>query len=252
MKILLTNDDGYGSPGIQALYDILSVDHEVLLVAPDGERSAIGHGITLNEPLRMNPVNLNGIGKGYAVSGTPVDCVKLSLFKFYQSPPDLVISGINPGANTGINLNYSGTVGAAREAALNNILSMAVSIQQGDTMDFYGMAKFVNRLTVKVIKNGLPSGSFLNINAPDIPIQDTKGIKITRQASNNLSKVFEHRTDPKNNAYFWYGKVDSSGSDPDTDTFAVSDNYISITPVQCDATDYNTMLELGDLKSCKS
>ncbi len=252
MKILLTNDDGYSSIGIQALYDVLCLNHEVLLIAPDGERSAIGHGITLNEPLRIRSVNLNGNGTGYAVSGTPVDCVKLGLYKFYDSPPDIVVSGINSGANTGINLNYSGTVGAAREGALNNILSMAVSIQQGDTMDFYGMAQFVSHLTDKVIKNGLPSGSFLNVNAPDIWIKETKGIKITRQASNNVSKAFEHRTDPKNNAYFWYGKVDSSRSDPDTDIFAISDNYISITPVQCDATDYSAMLELGDLQSCKS
>jgi len=128
MKILLTNDDGYNAPGILALYETLSSRHQVMLIAPDREKSAISHGITLNEPMRIDKVTLNNSGKGYSITGTPADCVKLGLFKFYTSPPDLVISGINPGSNTGVNINYSGTVGAAREAALNGISSMAVSI----------------------------------------------------------------------------------------------------------------------------
>lgn len=247
MKILLTNDDGYSSQGIQALYNTLCMKHEVKLVAPEGERSAIGHGITLNEPIRINPVKLNGKGSGYAVSGTPVDCVKLGLFQLYNSAPDLVISGINPGSNAGINLNYSGTVGAAREAALNNIMSLAVSVQQGDIMDFDGIAGFINRFVEKVMIEGFPTGTFLNINVPDIPIQETKGIKITRQASNNLSKEFETRTDAKNNTCFWYARVPSCDSEPDTDIHALTQKYISITPVRCDVTDYTVLSELDHL-----
>ncbi len=247
MKILLTNDDGYASAGIQALYDVLSIDHDVLLAAPEGERSAIGHGITLHEPLRMHAVKLNGSGDGYAVSGTPADCIKLGLYKLYSQPPDLVISGINPGSNAGINLNYSGTVGAAREATLNNIPSIAISIKQGSVMDYEGVALFVAGLGKKVVEMGLPTGTFLNVNVPDIPVKDVRGIKITRQASTNLSKDFEKRRDPKENLYYWYSRVEPGNGGKDTDISAVAENYISITPIQCDVTDYKTMLELEGL-----
>lgn len=248
MKILLTNDDGYSSPGIQALYNILCMKHDVNLIAPEGERSAIGHGITLHEPIKIRPVKLDGKGSGYAVSGTPVDCVKLGLFQFYNSVPDIVISGINPGSNAGINLNYSGTVGAAREAALNNIMSLAVSVAQGDSMDFNGIAGFINRFIDKVMLEGFPAGTFLNINVPDIPIQETNGIKITRQASNNLSKAFENRGDSKDNTCFWYAKVPLCDSEPDTDIHALAQNYISITPVRCDVTDYTVLAEINHLE----
>ncbi|MCP3874600.1 MAG: 5'/3'-nucleotidase SurE [Desulfobacteraceae bacterium] len=248
MKILLTNDDGYSFPGIQILYNTLSVNHDVVLAAPDRERSAVGHGITLNQPLRMYQITLDDGQKGYAITGTPTDCVKLSLFELFKTPPDLVISGINSGSNTGINLNYSGTVGAAREATFNGILSMAVSIQHGENLDFEGMAQFVNRLAVKLVDNGLPPGTFLNVNAPDIPFDKLQGVRITRQASNNLSSLFEKREDPKKNSYFWYGQVNEAIAEPDTDEDALIKNYISITPIQCDITDYKTMVELEELQ----
>ena len=249
MKILLTNDDGYNAPGILALYDTLRSYHEVILIAPDREKSAVGHGITLNEPMRIDTINLNGGDEVYAIAGTPADCVKLGLFKLYTTPPDLVISGINPGSNTGVNINYSGTVGAAREAALNGILSMAVSIfKKGGDLDFQGMAQFAAQLVNKIHGYELPSGTFLNINAPDIPIDEVRGIRITRQASNNVSKHFEKRTDPKNRSYYWYGRAEKMDDEPDTDVNALSQNYISITPIQCDITDYKTMLKLEPLQ----
>jgi 5'-nucleotidase len=248
MKILLTNDDGYNAPGILALYETLGSSHEVLLVAPDREKSAVSHGITLNEPMRIDSINLNNAGKGYKISGTPADCVKLGLFEFYTSPPDLVISGINPGSNTGVNINYSGTVGAAREAALNGIPGMAVSIFRTEKpLDFQGMSQFIANLTNKIHDYELPPGTFLNINAPHIPIDQVNGIRITRQASNNVSKHFERRTDPKNRSYYWYGRVSQMSAEPDTDTNALSENYISITPIQCDNTDYTTMDRLVSL-----
>jgi len=241
MKILLTNDDGYSAPGIQALYETLRSYHEVILVAPDREKSAVGHSITLNDPIRIEKINLNGGGDGYAVTGTPADCVKLGLFELCATPPDLVISGINPGSNTGVNINYSGTVGAAREAALNGLLSMAVSIKRGKIIDFQGMSRFIGQLVDKIYDYGLPSGTFLNINAPDISLDEVRGVKITRQASNNLSKQFEKRIDPKNRSYYWYGSLDQVDSEPDTDVNALLQNYISMTPIQCDITDYKTM-----------
>jgi len=249
MKILLTNDDGYNAPGILALYEILGSHHEVMLVAPDREKSAVGHGITLNEPMRVDRVNLNSGGEGYSVTGTPADCVKLGLFKFYTSPPDLVISGINPGSNTGVNLNYSGTAGAAREAALNGILGIAVSIfRKREVSDFNSMAQFIAQLINKIGDCNIPPGVFLNINSPDIPIDEACGVKITRQASYNLSKRFEKRVDPRSQSYYWYGGMDKIAGEGNTDVNALLENYISITPVQCDMTHYKTLAELESLQ----
>jgi len=249
MKILLTNDDGYNAPGILALYETLRSHHEVMLVAPDREKSAISHGITLNEPMRIDRVNLSNGGDGYSITGTPADCVKLGLFRFYTSPPDLVISGINPGSNTGVNINYSGTVGAAREAALNGISSIAVSMfKKGNISDFYGVAQFIAQMVHKITDWNLPSGIFLNINAPDIPINEARGVKITRQASDNLSKQFEKRVDPRDQSYYWYGGIGRVTGEGNTDVNALLKNYISITPIQCDMTDYKTLEELESLQ----
>lgn len=249
MKILLTNDDGYNAPGILALYEALRPYHEVTLIAPDRENSAVSHGITLNEPMTINKINLNGGQEGYAIVGTPADCIKLGLFKFFTTSPDLIISGINPGCNIGVDINYSGTVAAAREAALNGIPSLAVSIKLGGTIDFQGMSKFIVSLTEKMQEMILPWRTFLNINAPAISLDEACGVKITRQASSNLAKNFEERVDPRNRPYYWYGSIDHKNSKQDTDVSAISQNYISITPIQCDHTDYQAMaaLETSDL-----
>ena len=244
MKILLTNDDGYNAPGIQILYKMLKAQHEIILIAPDREKSAVSHGITLNEPMRIDKIQLDGGAKGYTVTGTPADCIKLGLFKFFTTPPDLVISGINPGCNIGIDINYSGTVAAAREAALNGISGMAVSIKLGEVMDFEGMSHFIASLVNKVCDDGLPPGTFLNINAPAISLDKVRGVKITRQASNNLSTQFDKLLDPKNRPYYWYSSINHAEGEQDTDVYALSQKYVSITPIQCDLTDYKTMAEL--------
>ncbi|MDA8136737.1 MAG: 5'/3'-nucleotidase SurE [Desulfobacteraceae bacterium] len=245
MRILLTNDDGYNAPGILALYEALSADHEVLLIAPDREKSAVGHGISLNQPMRIQALPLNNGSQGYGITGTPADCIKLGLFELCPSKPDLIISGINPGCNTGVDINYSGTVGAAREGALNRILSMAVSIRKtGNELDFKGMSGFIAGLAEKVHDFGLPKGTFLNINAPDIPVDGVRGVRITRQAQNNVSDQFEKRLDPKNRFYYWYGSAGRANGEIDTDTHALAENCISITPIQCDLTDYKTMERL--------
>ncbi len=250
MKILITNDDGYTAPGLQILYATLQKNHDVTLVAPDREKSAVGHGISLNNPLRLEQVCLNNNSKGYSVNGTPVDCVKLALFEFFPSPPDLVIAGINPGSNTGVNINYSGTVAAAREAALNGIFSMAVSLEVGkyNHLDFSGMAIFIETLIEKISPFTITPGTFLNINAPDMLVNKTHGIKITRQSQDNVSKSFEKKTDPKTRPYFWYGRICLPESGLDTDTMALSQNYISISPLQCDTTDSDTMSLLMEIE----
>ncbi len=245
MKILITNDDGYRAPGIQALYRALSRDHQVILAAPDREKSAVGHGITLNHPLKYERVALNCGGSGYAVSGTPADCVKLALFDLFQAaPPDLIISGINAGSNTGININYSGTVGAAREGVLNGITAIAVSIQYGDVMDFDGTAAYVASVVDTACNISLPPGVFLNINMPCIPIKETLGVKVTRQADNNLAVKFDRRTNPRGRTYFWYDELRPVRPEDHTDNDALLANYISITPIQCDMTAYQVIADL--------
>ena len=249
MKILLTNDDGYNAPGILALYETLKLQHEVMVVAPERERSAASHSITLNEPIRIHRVNLNDKDRGYAITGTPTDCIKLGLFELYESPPDLVVSGINPGSNTGVNINYSGTAGAAREAALNGIFSIAASIlNRGKELDFVGMSKFIAQIINKIDKQNFPLGTFLNINAPDIPIDQVHGVKITRQASYNISRRFKKKVDPRNKSYYWYDGLDKNEGEGNTDVNALLKKYISITPVQCDSTDYKSLNKLESLK----
>ncbi|MCF6248163.1 MAG: 5'/3'-nucleotidase SurE [Desulfobacula sp.] len=253
MKILITNDDGYAAPGIQTLYQTLQKTHDVTLVAPDREKSAVGHGISLDKPLRIESIQLDNNNRGYAINGTPADCVKLALFEFFPAPPDLVIAGINPGSNTGVNINYSGTVAAAREAALNGIQAMAVSLEVGkyNQLDFSGMSVFIETLIEKISSFTLAPGTFLNINAPDMLIGKTHGIKITRQSQDNVSKNFEKRADPKTRPYFWYGRICQPESGLNTDTRALSQNFISISPIQCDTTDADALSLLKDIEQLK-
>ncbi|NVM23507.1 MAG: 5'/3'-nucleotidase SurE [Desulfobacterales bacterium] len=246
MNILLTNDDGIHAEGLWAMERVLSRRHNISVVAPDKERSAVGHSITLANPLRVNKIQTNG-GWGYAVNGTPADCVKLALLEILQTRPDMLISGINPGLNVGINLNYSGTVSAAKEAALVGIPSIAVS-QHPEPGHEYGFAAgFVSILINKVAEQGLPSGTFLNVNIPGCAAEDIQGIRITRQGISPLTETFHKRTDPRNQTYYWQG-VETQGfeHEPDTDVAALYQNYISITPVQCDMTDYRAMDHIKD------
>jgi 5'-nucleotidase len=244
MNILLTNDDGIHAEGLWALEKILSGRYHTTVVAPDRERSAIGHSITLNHPLRVSSIQTNG-GWGHAVSGTPADCVKLAVIEILEAPPDLVVSGINPGPNVGINLNYSGTVSAAKEAALMGIPAIAVS-QTPNTEQGYGIAaSFVETLIAKIMENGLPEGTFLNVNVPACAPHQIEGIHITRQGISRLKEIFHRRTDPRKQTYYWQGietQVFDQGMD--TDGAVLHRNCISITPIQCDMTDYQSIEHL--------
>jgi 5'-nucleotidase len=182
--------------------------------------------------------------KIYAVDGTPADCVKLGLAECFKTPPDWVIAGINPGSNIGIDINYSGTVGAAREGALNGISGLAASIKLDPVMDYDNLARYVMHMIEAIGEKGLPSGTFLNVNAPGIAFSQIQGIRITRQALNNLSSRFEKRQDPKQRNYYWYGTQEPVSGKPDTDVNAVLQNCLSITPIQCDLTDYKTLAQM--------
>lgn len=244
MHILLTNDDGIHAEGLWTMQRVLSRQHEVSVVAPDKERSAIAHSITLVHPLRVNEVETNG-GWGYAVSGTPADCVKLAILEILDTRPELVISGINPGPNVGINLNYSGTVSAAKEAALMGIPAVAVSQDLSPGQEYGLAAYFVGILITKVMEKGLPSGTFLNVNIPACASEEIAGVRITRQGISPLKETFHKRLDPRNQAYYWQGvETQVFDQEPDTDGAALCQNYISVTPVQCDMTDYRAMKHL--------
>ena len=247
MNILLTNDDGIHARGLWAIYHRLAVAHHVEVVAPDRERSAIGHAITLHQPLRAKRISLNGGGVGYAVSGTPADCIKLGLTEILSEKPDVVIAGPNPGANVGANLAYSGTVAAAKEAALGGTIGIAVSIEGPEVDNYDDAAAFIAELSETVYERGLPFGTFLNVNMPNRPLKDIAGVRISRQAVAILSEYVEKREDPRNRTYFWQGRdMQSFDSDPQLDGAVLNDRYISITPVKCDMTDYRMLENLQD------
>jgi 5'-nucleotidase len=217
----------------------------VTVIAPDREQSAVGHGITLHQPLRVAKVSINGTCPGYTVNGTPADCVKFAVLELLESKPDLLISGINPGANVGVNINYSGTVAAAKEAALYGISAMAVSIQGHDSPHYEEVAHFMEKLAHKVVDNGLPPGTYLNVNIPAIPMRKICGIRISNLSVNFFPEHMEKRVDPRNRAYYWQGCDALPVSDnPNIDGTALSERYISITPLKCDVTDYASIEEL--------
>jgi len=242
MKVLITNDDGIYAHGLWALYKRFAISNFVTVVAPDRERSAVSHAITLHEPLRASRVDLDGGLPGYAVNGTPADCIKLGVLEILRCKPDIVISGINPGANVGVNVNYSGTVAAAKEASFYGVGAIAVSMQGFDMRHLDDAAIFIERLTMEVVEKGLPFGTFLNVNIPDVSINEVAGVRISRQGIDILPEFFEKRIDPRNRTYYWQGyNSNPSGYNPDTDGAVLYDKFISITPIKCDMTDYSMM-----------
>lgn len=246
MNVLLTNDDGIHARGLWALYKSFAKNHQVAVVAPDRERSAIGHAITLNQPLRAAKISPNGNFSGYAVNGTPADCIKLALLEILPTRPDVVVAGINPGANVGANLNYSGTVAAAKEAALCGTIGIAVSVEGPRTEHVDDAARFVAELGEMVVRKGLPFGTFLNVNMPNLPMKAIRGVQICRQGVAQSAEYVDQRVDPRNRTYYWQGKdMQSFGEDSRIDGAALNQKLISVTPVKCDMTDYGLLDELA-------
>jgi 5'-nucleotidase len=240
MKILLCNDDGIHAEGIWALHKHLAARHTVVVVAPDRERTASSHAITLHAPIRVNTISINGRGRAYAVSGTPADCIKLAVTELLGYKPDLVISGINPGANIGIDVNYSGTLAAAREATFYGIPALAVSIAS-KTPAFYGdVAGFIEKDIVNMVsEKGLPKGTLLNINAPDLPLEQMQGVRFCKQHTGLMAGGIEKRMDPRNRPYYWYGANQPiEDQNLELDAVVLHKDYISITPIKCDTTDH--------------
>ena len=242
--VLISNDDGIDAPGIFALVREVRKFGEVTVVAPDKQQSAVGHAITMNYPLRAMPFHKNGEFFGYAVDGTPADAVKFGVrFLLKDRKPDLVISGINHGSNTAINIIYSGTVSAATEGTVLGIPSIAVSLTTYGEADFTYAAKLAARLAQLVLKNGLPPGTLLNVNVPAVTEEKIAGVRITRQGESSWEDTFDVRRDPANREYFWLtGKMVITDTDPFTDQIAIRENYVSVTPIHYELTDRD-MLE---------
>lgn len=245
--ILITNDDGIAAPGLQALFDALSDMAEVMVVAPSGEMSAVGHAITLSDPLRVWEFEKNGRLFGYAVKGTPADCVKVAYWALLKGRKkwDLVISGINQGANTGIDIIYSGTVSAATEGAILGIPSFAISLATYHRPDFTVAAEFARRMAERILERGLPPGVYLNVNVPALPKEQIRGVRVTRQSLAVYEERYEARRDPRDRVYYWLtGQKVGVEADREVDEQAVRQGFISITPLHYDLTHYEALREL--------
>ena len=248
--ILVCNDDGIDAPGIRSLVSVLRDLGEVVVVAPLDEQSAVGHAITIHSPVRARPWHLpgsNGDVLAWAIAGTPADCIKLAVNRLLPKRPDLVVAGINHGSNTAVNVIYSGTVGAAAEACMLGIPSVAVSLCTWDKHDFSPSAHFAERLARTVLSEGIPPGHLLNVNIPPRPLADIRGILVTRLARSRWEESFIERTDPFDLPYFWYsGKFVNLDTGESTDVDAVDKGYVSVTPLQLDLTAHAFM---GTLRS---
>jgi 5'-nucleotidase len=245
MEILITNDDGIYAEGIYTLACALKKLGNVTVVAPDSQQSAVGHAITLADPLRVAEARRNGKFFGYAASGTPADCVKLGIKAIMKKRPDLVVSGINLGGNQGYNILYSGTVSGATEGALLGIPSMAVSLDTFVKPDFRAAASFSAKLAVLMKKHPLPPGTLLNVNLPNLPASRIKGVRVTNQSRTSFNDWFEKRKDPRGSTYYWMtGEFKPKDADGASDINALNAGYVSVTPIQFDLTDYKFMPEL--------
>jgi len=237
MRILLTNDDGIHAPGLFALYEALKSDHAVHIVAPESEMSAVGHGITLTSPIMVQDVRKNGTFFGHAVKGTPADCVKIAVQELLDSPPDIVLSGINMGANVGVNILYSGTVSAATEGAFLGIRSAAISLATLKDPDFRFAASFSKEIIRFMMESDLKDGTALNVNIPAVRPEKIRSICLARQGTSRFEERFERRNDPRGNVYYWLmGEKFIENGNPDNDSVALRQNKITITPIHYDLT----------------
>ncbi len=250
MKILLTNDDGIQAIGLRSLYHaLLRAGHEVHVVAPVTEMSAVGHAVTLAAPLRVKNFDEKAFF-GQGVSGTPADCVKLGLTTLLESPPDLVVSGINAGANVGVDILYSGTVSAATEGALMGLPALAVSYDSFSPEDLAGQGDWVAALLPRVDWIGLPKHCVLNLNFPDLPMEQVKGLRVCPQTRAGYRDWYVEREDPRGRKYYWLtGVIPPDEVSPGKDRALLTEGFMTLTPLRFDFTDHETMGKLSGLSS---
>jgi len=249
LRILVSNDDGIDSAGIYSLVEALKEIAEVTVVAPHKEQSAVGHAITMQTPLRVFEYQKNGKFFGYAIDGTPADCVKIGMRNLMPSPPDLVVSGINHGSNTAINIIYSGTVSAAREAAIMDVPSIAISVASHQVLDFSFASNVAKLLSQEVYKRGLPIGTMLNVNVPNLPEDQIAGMVVTKQGKSKWDDIYEMRIDPYGRNYYWLtGNLMDVDQSIDLDQAAIKNNYVSVSPIHFDLSDYQTYNKMKEWK----
>ena len=237
--ILVANDDGISAQGIRVLVDVMKELGEVIVVAPSGPQSGMGHAITIGNTLRLDKTDIFGSVTAYECSGTPADCVKLAkFFVLNKKRPDLVVSGINHGSNSSISVLYSGTMSAAIEAAIEGMPSIGFSLCDfAPNADMDHCRDAVKKITEQVLKYGLAKGVALNVNIPAKSEEPIRGIKICRQARARWQELIEEREDPQGRRYFWMnGSFVNSDKGEDTDEWALSNNYVSVVPVMYDMT----------------
>jgi len=237
--ILVTNDDGIHSPGIIALAEALETLGEVMVVAPAHEMSAASHSLTLTRPLRIDRID----ARHYSVDGTPTDCVTLAMNQILKDhPPDLVVSGINKGGNLGDDVTYSGTVAGALEASIYGLPGIAVSLVQRTNFEFWHAAQFAAELARRVLGDGLPRGTLLNVN---VPPGEIRGVRVTRQGNKIIRPNVIEGTDPRQRKYYWIGEESLIwNEEAGTDYEALRQGFVSITPLRTDLTDYSALEEL--------
>lgn len=245
MKILLSNDDGFLAPGIRALAESLKDIAQVTMVAPDRNRSGASNSLTLDRPLR--PVK--HAAREYSVNGTPTDCVHLAVTGLLDELPNMVISGINEGANLSDDVLYSGTVAAATEGRFLGFPAIAVSLNGEDCVHYETAAEVIKRLVLQLSENPLPVDTILNVNVPNLPMGKIKGLQITRLGTRHLAQPLVQREDPRGRTVYWVGlpgKAQDAGAG--TDFHAVENGYVSITPLQIDLTHYDAFSHMESWK----
>ena len=249
MRILISNDDGIHAIGIKTLAERLAFEHEVYIIAPDRERSAAGHALTLHKPLRVDEIDIGfEVARAWETTGTPGDCIKIGVSAIQEKQPDIIISGINHGPNLGADVLYSGTVSAAMEGAVLGIPSIAVSLTNGNSgqqSDFIYAADFIVNFLNKIATINFPKKTILNINIPSIAANDITGIQITRLGTRMYTDTYEKRIDPRGKTYYWLaGEIIDAAEEDGTDITAIRNNKISITPVTFEMTHKSVMPEL--------
>lgn len=238
--ILITNDDGINASGILHLSSIAKKFGDIFIVAPDKAQSGMGHAITINSTIRIHKTKFHqGAVEEYSCTGTPVDCVKMAINKLLPRKPSLILSGVNHGSNSSINVIYSGTMSAAIEGSLEHVPSVGFSLcdYRADA-DFSITTAYIEKIIDSCLKNEFPKQVCLNVNFPKLPLNEIKGLKICRQAIANWVEDFEERLDPYGNAYYWLtGKfINFEPESPDTDEWALKNGYVSLVPTMCDLT----------------
>ena len=245
-SILIVNDDSIFSDGIKSLWEAMSEIGDTTVVAPKSEQSGAGHAITIARPLQSEKINFECGMSGYAVNGTPADSVKFAISVLMDKKPDILVSGINPGSNVGQSILYSGTVSAAREGTFRGVNSIAISVDADNKID-YTLSKIISKEIVKsVLKNSLPTDTFLNVTIPNLSKEQIKGIKITRQGSMYFSDNFERIKNSRGLEGYW---LTADHHDPDSskdcDSVAVREGYVSVTPLHSEQTNFNFIEDLS-------